>query len=52
MNEVGESRNAAAGDPQLLVAAHRDPEGFLESELRTFATNPDKYVADTFGRAA
>ncbi len=31
---------------------HMNPEMFLENQLREFASNPDKYVAETFGRAA
>ena len=31
---------------------HRNPEAYLEDELRTFARDPDKYVTETFGRAA
>ena len=33
-------------------ALHLDPEGFLESELRNFASDPDRYVNETLGRAA
>lgn len=31
---------------------HTNPEGYLEDQLREFASNPDKYVTETFGRAA
>ena len=31
---------------------HTNPDGFLEDELEKFTADPDKYVAEAFGRAA
>ena len=42
----------SAEKDERYKALHTDPEGYLESELRTFAADPDKYTAETFGRAA
>jgi len=35
-----------------LVELHRDPMGYMDSQLTEFVSDPDKYVRDTFGRAA
>ena len=35
-----------------LVELHRDPMGYMDSQLSEFVSDPDKYVRDTFGRAA
>jgi len=35
-----------------LVELHRDPMGYMDSQLTEFAADPDKYVRDTLGRAA
>lgn len=35
-----------------LVELHRDPMGYMDSQLFEFVSDPDKYVRDTFGRAA
>ena len=35
-----------------LVDLHRDPMGYMDSQLSEFVSDPDKYVRDTFGRAA
>ena len=37
---------------EKFAALHKDPVGFMDSELSEFVSNPDKYVAETFGRAA
>jgi len=31
---------------------HRDPIGYMDDELNQFVRDPDKYTAETFGRAA
>ncbi len=35
-----------------LVELHRDPMGYMDSQLTEFVADPDKYVRDTLGRAA
>ena len=35
-----------------LASLHRDPQGFMDQQLTEFVSDPDKYVADTFGRVA
>jgi cell wall assembly regulator SMI1 len=35
-----------------LVELHRDPMGYMDSQLTEFVSDPDKYVRDTFGNAA
>ena len=42
----------SARKDEKFEALHRDPMAFMDSELEEFAANPDKYVAETFGRAA
>lgn len=42
----------SAEQDERFKRLHTNPEGFLEDELRNFASNPDAYVAETFGRAA
>ena len=37
---------------EKFAALHRDPVGFMDSELTEFVRNPDKYVSETFGNAA
>lgn len=35
-----------------LVQLHRDPMGYMDSQLTEFVRDPDKYVRDTLGNAA
>lgn len=42
----------SAEKDERFKALHLDPEGYLESELRAFAADPDRYTSDTLGRAA
>jgi len=35
-----------------LAALHRDPQEYMDQQLTEFVRDPDKYVADTFGRVA
>ena len=37
---------------ESMAALHRDPVGYQDAQLAEFVSDPDKYVADTFGRAA
>jgi len=35
-----------------LVELHRDPMGYMDSQLTEFVADPDRYVRETLGRAA
>lgn len=37
---------------ESLASLHRDPQGYMDRQLTEFVSDPDKYVADTFGRVA
>ena len=37
---------------ESLAKLHRDPQGYMDEQLREFVKDPDKYVRETFGTAA
>ncbi len=37
---------------ESMKSLHNDPQGYMDEQLQEFVSNPDKYVADTFGTAA
>lgn len=37
---------------EKMAHLHRDPQGYMDSELTAFVNDPDAYVRDTLGRAA
>lgn len=38
-------------DDAKFEKLHTDPQAYMDDELREFASDPDKYVAETFGSA-
>ena len=41
---------AAKKFDEAFAELHRDPQEYMDNQLSIFASDPDAYVAETFGR--